>query len=357
MFLRILMTGLLIAGCLTAQDNPFEAPPELQAFARKTTLHHPSVRAKLQALLEGLYRTPEQGGLGITYDNAYTRTVEEAWRDKKGNCLSLTALYVSACRAIDLRVQYAEALNTTRWRRVGSVIRYERHVVSLVQIPPAEDLVADFLPEFRRRMGAYRVVILNEKTMRSLFYANRAVELMENGLPEEAIKYANLSIKVEKRLSIGWNILGVVEKSLNNLVEAENSFRKAMLIDPSDVGALGNLEAILRETGRMDEAGKLREISHEIRKHDPYFNAFLAEEAMGEGDLDEALRRINTAIKIQPHDPDFHLARARIHLLAGKTDAAIKAIQEAQRRAEPAERARYDDKMAAIRSLKEDPKK
>ncbi|HQL49106.1 MAG TPA: tetratricopeptide repeat protein, partial [Holophaga sp.] len=186
---------------------------------------------------------------------------------------------------------------------------------------------------------------------------NRAVELMENGLPEEAIKYANLSIKVEKRLSIGWNILGVVEKSLNNLVEAENSFRKAMLIDPSDVGALGNLEAILRETGRMDEAGKLREISHEIRKHDPYFNAFLAEEAMGEGDLDEALRRINTAIKIQPHDPDFHLARARIHLLAGKTDAAIKAIQEAQRRAEPAERARYDDKMAAIKSMKEDPKK
>lgn len=357
MLLRILMAGLLLAGGLAAQENPFEPPPDLQAFARKTTLHHTGVRPKLQALLEAIYRPQEQGGLGMTYDNTYTRTVEEAWRDRKGNCLTMTAFYVAACKTIDLKVQYAEALNTNRWRRVGSVIRFERHVVSLVQIPPGEDLVADFLPQLRRRMGVYRVEILPERRMKALFYANRAVEHLDEGNLDQALVLAQTAIQVDPQLSVGWNIRGVVEKTAGQAEVAEQSFRRALQLEPRDSTSLGNMETLLREAGRMEEAALLREQAQEIRKHDPYFNAFLAEEAMGSGDLDEALRRINTAIRIQPQDPDFHLARARIHLLAGRPDAAMKAIQEAQRRAQPAERARYDDKMAAIRSLKEDPKK
>lgn len=357
MFLQILLAGLLMAGCLAAQENPFEAPPELQAFARKTTLHHTGVRPKLQALLEAVYRPQDQGGLGMTYDNTYTRTVAEAWRDRKGNCLSMTAFYVAACKSIDVKVQYAEALNTNRWRRVGPVVRFERHVVTLVQIPPAEDLVADFLPQLRRRMGVYRVEVLPEKRMRALFYANRAVERLDIGDLDQALDLARTSIEVDPQLSVGWNIQGVVEKTSGEAEAAERSFRTALKLEPRDSTSLGNMETLLRETGRMDEAAVLREQAQEIRKHDPYFNAFLAEEAMVEGDLDEALSRINTAIKIQPHDPDFYLARARIHLLAGKTDAAMKAIQEARKRDQPAERARYDDKMAAIRSMQEEGKK
>lgn len=357
MFPRILLAALLMAGCLAAQENPFQAPPELQAFARKTTLHHTGVRPKLQALLEAVYRPEDQGGLGMTYDNSYTRTVAEAWRDRKGNCLTMTAFYVAACKSIDVKVQYAEALNTNRWRRVGPVVRFERHVVTLVQIPPAEDLVADFLPQLRRRMGVYRVEVLPEKRMRALFFANRAVELLDVGDLDQALTLARTSIEVDPQLSVGWNIQGVVEKTSGETEAAERSFRTALKLDPRDSTSLGNMENLLRETGRLDEAAVLREQAQEIRKHDPYFNAFLAEEAMAEGDLEEALSRISTAIKIQPYDPDFYLARARIHLLAGKTDAAMMAIQEAQKRAQPAERARYDDKMAAIRELQSSGKK
>lgn len=357
MFRPTLLAGLLLAGCLAAQENPFEAPPELQAFARKTTLHHTGVRPKLQALLEAVYRPQDQGGLGMTYDNTYTRTVAEAWRDRKGNCLTMTAFYVAAAKAIEMKVQYAEALNTNRWRRVGPVVRFERHVVTLVQIPPAEDLVADFLPQLRRRMGVYRVEVLPEKRMRALFYANRAVELLDVGDLDQALKLARTSIEVDPQLSVGWNIQGVVEKTSGQPEAAERSFRTALKLEPRDSTSLGNMETLLRETGRLEEAATLREQAQEIRKHDPYFNAFLAEESMAEGDLEEALNRINVAIKIQPHDPDFYLARARIHLLAGKTDAAMKAIQEAQKRDQPAERARYDDKMAAIRDLQASGKK
>ena len=65
------------------------------------------------------------GGLGMVYDNTYTRTVAEVWRDRKANCLSLTAFYIAACDSIGIKANYDEALNTNRWRRVGSVIRFD----------------------------------------------------------------------------------------------------------------------------------------------------------------------------------------------------------------------------------------
>jgi len=350
--LRTLSLGLLVVVGATGQERPFEAPPELQTFVRRVTLGHTGVRAKLQALPGAIYRPVEDGGLGMTYDGSVTRTVAEVWRDRKANCLSMTAFFVAACDSIGVNVQYAEALNTNRWRRVGSLIRLERHVVSLVQIPPGEDLVADFLPQLRRRMGVYRVAILTERRMEALFHANRAVERMEEGNLEEALERARWAIRVDPELSTGWNIQGVVERALGQDEAAERSYRRALQLEPRDSTALGNLEALLRETGRVEEAETLRALALDVRKRDPYFHAFLAEEAMAENRLEEALQRIDTAIRLMPHDPDFYLAKARIHLMAGRLDAASKAIEEAKRHDRPSARAHYDSKMEAIKKLK-----
>ena len=91
MRLRIL-PFLLVAALLAAGEDPFEAPPGLKEFSRQHTLNHQSVSGKVGALLRAFFAPPEEGGLGITYDNAYTRTPIEAWRDRKANCLTLTAL-------------------------------------------------------------------------------------------------------------------------------------------------------------------------------------------------------------------------------------------------------------------------
>lgn len=65
---------------------PSSAPPELKTFAQKQTIGHMGVATKVGYLLKSFFAAPEEGGLGITYDNAYTRTPIEAWRDRKANC-------------------------------------------------------------------------------------------------------------------------------------------------------------------------------------------------------------------------------------------------------------------------------
>ena len=348
--MRILAAAAFLVGAvLWAEGDPLAAPPDLQVFARRTTMAVPGNRAKLQALLSGIFRPVEEGGLGIVYDNTRTRTVTEVWEERKANCLSLTALFVSSCRAVGLEARYAEPLNTNRWRRVGNVVRFERHVVALAPLPPTDDAVADFLPRLRRRVGGYLVTVMPESRFRALYYSNRAVELMEDGQQDQALACAELSVKVDPTSAVGWNIRGVVLKGLERTLEAEFSFRKAIALDPKDGTPVGNMEMLTRTQGRFEEALRFRLMSTELRKKDPYYHAFLADEAIAEEKWEEARTEIRTAIRLQPYDPEFFVVQARILLQRGDVDGATRSLEEARRWAIPGEQDRFDSKLSALK--------
>ncbi|HJV47639.1 MAG TPA: tetratricopeptide repeat protein [Geothrix sp.] len=350
MRLRIL-TFLLSAALLAAGEDPFEAPPELKAFAWKHTNGQMGVSNKVQALVRAFFAPPEEGGLGITYDNTYTRTPAEAMRDRKANCLTLTALNVAACQSVDIEANYGESLRISRWRRVGSVVRYERHIVAMV---PAglinAPLIVDFLPEVRRDL--HLVKKLEPRRVKALFFSNRAVELMEDNRIEEALASAKQSIEVDPSSGIGWNILGVVQQRQGLEAEAEKSFLKSIATDPKDGAPCGNLEGLMRAQGRLAEAQAYRDRSMEIRKNDPFFNAFLADEAYRDSQWEEAEKRIKQAIRILPRESEFYLIQARISLAQGQRKDAIRALEKARKWALPEMQARYDSKLALLKGLK-----
>jgi Tfp pilus assembly protein PilF len=345
--LRIL-PFLLTAALLAAGEDPFEAPPELKEFCQQHTLNHQSVSGKLGALLRTFFAPREEGGLGMTYDNAYTRTPVEAWRDRKANCLTLTALCMAACKSIGIDAHYGESLRISRWRRVGNTVRYERHVVAVVPSGiPGQDLVADFLPEVRR--DSQLIAVLTPQRVLALFHSNRAVEQMAENHFDGALQSAHESIRVDPSLGVGWNILGVVQHAQGQDAEAEASFRKALAADSRDGAPCGNLENLLRDQGREAEARTYRDRGLEIRKRDPFFNAFLAEEALQDDHWEEAEMRIKMAIKLFPQEPDFHLIQARICLAQGHQKEAIKALEKARKYAMPDMRARFDTKLALLK--------
>ncbi|WP_306591582.1 transglutaminase-like domain-containing protein [Geothrix sp. 21YS21S-4] len=349
--LRRVLPFLLGAVLLAGAEDPFEPPPELAAYTRQRTLGQQGNAGKVAVLLRSFFAPKEEGGLGIEYDNAYTRTPRETWRDRKANCLSLTALYVAACRSIGLEARYGESLRISRWRRVGSTVRYERHVVAVVAGGTiGQELVADFLPEVRK--GAQLIAYLEPRRVEALFYSNRAVELLAESKPEEALQAAHRSIEVDPGLGVGWNILGVVQRTQGTDAEAEASFRKALEADPRDGAPCGNLESLMRAQGRDAEAQTFREQGLEIRKRDPFFNAFLAEEALGDEHWAEADKRIRQAIRLLPQEPEFYLVQARIHLAQGQTKDAIKALEKARKWSLPDMQSRFDSKLALLKNLK-----
>ena len=346
--------GLVSFQTLHGEEDTLKLPLELELFAQRamapqTARQYSSRQSQLQLLIQAIHTPVDKDGLGIQYDSSYTRTVPEVWRDRKANCLSLTALYVACARKLGYKASYAETLNTQRWRRRGGVIRFERHMVALVRDFPNNDLVADFLPQIQQRWGTYIVKPIPESRFLALFHSNRAVELLEASDFQGALNQADLSLKSDSRSSVGWNIRGVVLRRQGDFVGAEACYRKAFKLDAKDAASIGNLEAILTELGRDSEAARFRQLGMELRQKDPYFQAFLAEEAFSVPDLGEAERRITIALRIQPYEPQFYVIQARLQLATGKLEEAQKSIQEARRWAQPGERERYDNKLAALK--------
>lgn len=328
---------------------PLAAPPELLPLIRRATGREMSTRSKLQGILNVIFRSENDGGLGITYDNSRTRTVSEVLKDRKANCISLTALYVASCNLVGIPAHFAEPLNLTRWTRDGRIIRMERHVVVLVPMFPMGDLVADFLPQLRQRQGLYIVQTLSPERILALFYSNRAVELLIEGHPDEAMIQAETAVKSDPTSSVSWNIRGVVFKNTGHIEKAEADYLKALSVNAKDTAAIGNMEALLRETNRLSEAQHYRQLGLELRKKDPYFQAFLAEEAMEAEQWEEAANHVATAIKLLPYESSFYLLKAKLDLMDGKPKKALAALELARRWAVPAERERYDSKIALLK--------
>jgi len=342
------LSALFLAATLLASENPLEAPQELKNFASQQTCYGIDSRTKLAYLVRSFFAPAEEGGLGMTYDNSFTRTVREGYRDRKANCFTLTAMYIACCRNIGVNARFAESLRINHWRRVGTAIRYERHVVAMVEDGPFRNArVADFLPEVS--LGTYNLVPITNRRALALFHSNRAVEMAGVSELEEALATAKASVEIDPSHGAGWNVLGVMQQEQGLDREAEASFRKAMALDAKDGIPCGNLELLLRAQGRDKEAQACRDSGLEIRKKDPFFNAFLAQEALEAHQWDEAEKRVNRALNILPHEPEFFLLQARISLGQGREEAAEKALEKARRWAAPEEQPRWNAKLALLK--------
>lgn len=339
---------LLLTATLLAGEDPFEAPEELREFARRQTRGYLDAPTKLSLLVKAFFAPVEAGGLGMTYDNSYTRTVREGYRDRKANCFTMTAMYIMCGESIGVDAQFAESLRISHWRRVGNTVRYERHFVAVMGYGPVGTArVADFLPEVRQ--GTQNLVMVKRQRALAVFYSNRAIELLSSARPEEALAAGRTSVEIDPAHSGGWNVLGVVQQEEGQPKEAEASFRKAMALNASDGIPSGNLELLLLAQGRKEEAQVCRERAMESQKKNPYYNAFLAQEALAASQWDEAEKRMKVALNILPHEPEFLLLLARICLAQGREKAAVKALELARKWTVPADQPRWDAKLALLK--------
>ena len=331
-----------------ADSDILSPPKEFRDFVVERTIPYHTWAAKTQALVQGIFGRPQDGGLGITYANDKTRTVSEVWKDRKANCISLTAFYAAACKIMGVTVWFADAPSVSLWVRHGDLIYNERHVVAAIPINALNTVVADFSPV--PHAGAIHIKPMTEAHFRALFHSNRAVELLQSESPESAIPEAQAALRDDPESGTGWNTYGAVEQVLDHPARAEAAFLKALEVDPKDGIACGNLEGLYASAGRPQDALRYRNLGLQLRDHDPYFHAFLAREALADGRNDDAKTEIRRAIKLQRMDPEFYLVLAQVEMNQHEHDAAAKAVQKAIHWSLPDQRKRMESKLDLIRS-------
>jgi len=318
------------SSAVAIEEDPFWLPPEMVSFAEKKVSAAINSNDRAEKLLQALMLPEDQGGLGITFASDRTRTINEVWKDRKANCLSLTISYVMLAEKFKIRAAFAESADVMGWSRVGGFVLKSRHVVAVVMGKPNEELVADFLPRTLPRFGNYFVNIISTKHGKSQYYSNCSVEALLAGNVGAGKALIEKALEVDPASSQAWNIKGVIEKYLKNTDAAFQAFRRAIRLNPKDAAAIGNLAGLYRAEGQFEEYTKLKAVENRLRKNDPYYFAFLSVEALENDKAKTAAKLINKAIKLQPKDPDFFIILCSAFELQNKIPEALKVLEKAK---------------------------
>jgi Flp pilus assembly protein TadD len=310
---------------------PFGTTPEMDAWARHATRSTATPLARLDALQLALFdpRTFE-----FTYDRVATLTAEEAFTERRGNCLAFTSLFVALARSVGVDAHMVSVQRVVDVSLEEDLVVVTRHVVAGYEYMGRMHLY-DFTFEEEDPALAYAVV--EDRVASSMIHGNRGAAAMLAGQAEEAQVDLELATRLAPERPSTWVNLGVVRRRVGDLTGAMDAYKRALDLDVGNGSALANLAVAYRLMGRQEEAEVALRAAAEDR-NSPFSQIALADAERSRGELEGALRLLRRARRNHPRVPEVHEALARWARDAGEPRRASRHAARAERlhrKAEP----------------------
>ncbi|MBN1337289.1 MAG: tetratricopeptide repeat protein [Deltaproteobacteria bacterium] len=301
--------------------DPFASTPEMETWAREATRGCADTRARLACLQRALL----EPSFGFDYEASDTLTAVEAFRHRRGNCFTFTALFVSLARATGLRAEMIRVPEVREVDREGSLVVVVRHLAVAAQ-DGATVTVVDFGGIDRDVLHDYSVV--DECEAGAIYHNNRGAQALRDGQAEAALR----DLEEAVRLAPGWAEarvnLGVALRRSGHVAGAYDAYLDALRLDPGNASALANLAVLYALEGRPeDQAHALRAAAR--RGATVYALLALAQVEMAHQDLPAARRALRRARWRDPGLSELHDAWATWHALAGHERAARRHLRKA----------------------------
>jgi Tfp pilus assembly protein PilF len=347
----------LLAGCAAvappprgeflADDRfgPPTEPPDAAAVFRlnddmRAVIDHDlaaAVRRKgaREALLEAIH-DPQQ--LRLHYDASRTRTAEQTFDARAGNCLSLVVMTAAIAKAMGLPVRYQMVFSDEVWSRSAGIYFLSGHVNLTLGHAISQrrgidrfgdQITIDFLPS--QDAHGQRTREVDEDTVVAMFFNNRAAEALVAGRPDDAYWSAREALRQAPGFLGAYNTLAVVYQRHGDPALAETVLKAVLEREPASPNALANLATLLAQQGRVAEAQALRARLAKVESREPFAVAFDAFDqgmaAFHVGDLTRARDRFLAALRENPDDAEFHYALAATEVRLGDLAAARRQLQ------------------------------
>ena len=276
-----------------------------------------SPRQRLAVLREYLFG---ENGRQIQYSRSATKTAMETVHSGAGNCLSMTNLFVSSARYLDLSAQFQAVPIKPSWDQQGDVlIRYE-HIVATGRLPSGKRYVVDFLPEFN--LGDFVWRPNSDAEALSLYYNNLGAEQLVLGETDAAVAYFQQALHLAVKDSDAWNNMAAALGRQRRDQLAEFSYLHALKLNPRNFSALNNLAGFYYNRGKDVEAAAIGERAKRYRLKNPYYHYATARLFYQRQRFEETLLLLNEAVRLKDDEPDFYWALAETYEQMGDKPAA-----------------------------------
>jgi len=345
------------AGLLPASGEPavedlsslMHLTPEMVRFAHEVTGISFDVAGKTEALTKAM-GDPKR--LHIEYDADATLTAEQAFKQRRANCLSYTMLFVAMAREVGIPTRFNEVDIPPIWDLGDdrTSLLY-RHINARVELPLTFFLMVD-VSSSEYDPAYYQYQIPDEEAM-AQFYNNRAVEMRLQQRWSESLRYEVRALELAPQAAYLWDNLASLYMRVGDKRAARVAITQSLKLDPSSMLGYDTASQIYEAIGERQLARYFHERAQFFLDQNPYHHYQLALAALLKHDKQTAFEEETRAILLYPKDSRFFFLMAVVLNQMGDEQRAGLSLQAALELAPDAARQeRYKSKYARLAAMR-----
>jgi Flp pilus assembly protein TadD len=278
-----------------------------------------------------LYAIITEGSFGLEYDEI-TRTAQETFQARLGNCLSFTNMFVAMAREVGIEVTYQEVEIPPDWSLEGDTYVLNRHVNVYIDLGPGGTKVVDFnIDDFR---SSYDRQLISDERALAHFYSNIGVEYMQKHEALEALSYFRKAVASDHEFAPVWSNLGALYSRAGYFKYAEAAYIQALAIKPQELVAMSNLGRLYEHLGQSELAAWYNKQTNLHRMRNPYYRYHLAHEAFLAEDYDTSIGHLKYSVRKKKNEDTFYFLMGLSYLKKGDEAAARQWLEKADQAAE-----------------------
>ena len=319
---------------------PFEVTPELLARAREM-INKPWVRTEYDRARWLLRSITDKKGFGLVYERSTTAPAISTVELGKGNCLSLTSLYVGLARGLGLTAYYIDASDRIHdIRREEKLIVDSGHIAAVVRTETGYSMI-----DFDGDVSDYRTLqIIDDIVALAHYHNNLGYELIHEALEEdrdidwgEALTNFKRAIEVQPGFSRAENNIGVVYSRQGRIAEAKQRYEAAIAADPDFAAPFHNLGNLLTRSGDLEKTLELYDRAISLQGGNPYLHYHRGLALFRSRKWEEAAKAFERSISLES---DYNAPRnvlAQVYRHLGRDEDAARIQESARTRGSSAE--------------------
>jgi tetratricopeptide (TPR) repeat protein len=267
--------------------------------------------------------------LGFQYAPNLSLTASQAFRERRGDCIAYTNLFVAISRHVGLPTYYVHVSEVLSHYEHRGLFFTSSHVAVGYGSGPSA-VVVDFTKSTTDwKLAIYRAV--DDATAAALYYNNLAVDAMMGGKLDEAEEMLRFLIEKKPEVEETYNNLGVLLNRRAKYQDALSVLQKGMKAFPAYKPLYTNGLVAARGAKRSDLEKDFEQRGQEIEDRNPYFLFARGMSLYQSGELDQAAEELQRAAQMKPDSAAIYAWLARICLTAGRIEEGLAAAGEVRK--------------------------
>ncbi len=266
------------------------------------------------------------GWLGLRYALEPTRTAQQTFEAKEGNCLSFVNLFVGIGRRYRLNPFYVEVEDYQRWNYDEGTVVSHGHIVAGLRVD-GKLQTFDFLPYKAKSYRDFNPI--DDLKAAAHYFNNLGAEALLRGDVDRALELTHVAVQLAPDFDKALNNHGVVLLREGKVDEALADFKHGLQANPTSVALLTNSVRAYQTLGRHDDAERILARLEKEHAGNPFLYIYRAEQALAHNAPAQALDYMREAYKRNSELPAVHVGLAKVYLALGDRETALHYVERA----------------------------